>query len=306
MRQSIQLNLDDSEKLSSIGRALSASTRIEILQLLCNNDMNINEIAEYLGIPQSSAATHVKVLEESKLIKTALQPGVRGSMKLCSKTIDTIDISLSSVIEELERKEVIHMPIGNYVDYKVEPTCGIVSEKGPIGQEDEPRCFYHPERYKAKLLWFGKGYVEYRFPNDILKKVKEKRLDISMELCSEDHEYNLNFPSDITLWINGIDAGTFSCKSDFGGRRGTLNPEWWPNKNTQYGVLKTWSLRQEGTFIDDEMIHKTPISSYKLGQMEYISVRLGIKEEAKYQGGVNLFGDCFGDYPQHIKMIIFY
>lgn len=306
MRQSVQLKLDDLEQLASIGRALSVSTRIEILQLLCKKDMNINEIAECLGIPQSSAAAHIKVLEETNLIKTTLQPGVRGSMKLCSKTIDAIQIFLQSSMKDVEKKEIIHMPIGNYVDYKVEPTCGIVSEKGPIGQEDEPRCFYHPERYKAKLLWLGKGYVEYRFPNNILKQVNEKRLDISMEICSEDHEYNMDFPSDITLWINGIDAGTFTCKSDFGVRRGVLNPEWWPDKNTQYGVLKTWSLRQEGTFIDDELVYKTPISSYQLGQTEYISVRLGIKEDAEHQGGINLFGDCFGDYPQHIKMIIYY
>ena len=61
------------------------------------------------------------------------------------------------------------MPIGNYVDYQVEPTCGLVGEKGPIGEEDEPRGFYDPKRTKAKLLWFGRGYVEYRFPNNILK-----------------------------------------------------------------------------------------------------------------------------------------
>lgn len=306
MQQSIKLSLDDCEQLSLIGRALSANTRIEILRLLCNKDMNINEIAECLSIPQSSAVAHVKVLEETNLIKTTLQPGVRGSMKLCSKLVDAIDISLDSQQINKERTEIIHMPIGNYVDYKVEPTCGIVSEKGPIGQEDEPRCFYHPERYKAKLLWFGKGYVEYRFPNNILKDNKEKRIDLSMELCAEDHEYNLNYPSDITVWINGIDAGTYYCPSDFGGRRGILNPDWWPDKNTQYGVLKTWSLREEGTFIDEELVHSTPISSYHLGETEYISVRIGIKDNAKNVGGINLFGDCFGDFPQHIKMVIHY
>ena len=82
MQQSIKLNLDECEQLSSIGRALSAKTRIEILRLLCNKDMNINEIAECLSIPQSSAAAHIKVLEETNLIKTTLQPGIRGSMKL--------------------------------------------------------------------------------------------------------------------------------------------------------------------------------------------------------------------------------
>lgn len=306
MQQRLKLTLDDKEKLSSIGRALSAETRIEILQLLCNADMNINEIAEALSIPQSSAAAHVKVLEETNLIRTTLQPGIRGSMKLCSKSTSEIEILLNSNRLGLERTEVIHMPIGNYVDYKVEPTCGIVSEKGTIGEEDEPRCFYHPERYKAKLLWLGKGYIEYRFPNDFLKHEKEKRVDLSMEICSEDHEYNLDYPSDITLWVNGLEAGTYTCPSDFGGRRGKLNPEWWPDKNTQYGVLKTWSLTGEGTFIDRELVSNVKLSEYQLGEKEYISVRIGIKDDAKHIGGINLFGDCFGDYAQHIKMVIYY
>lgn len=306
MQQRLRLTLDDVKHLASIGRALSAETRIEILQLLCNADMNINEIAEALSIPQSSAAAHVKVLEETNLIRTTLQPGIRGSMKLCSKVSYGIELELNSKRLGNDRTEVIQMPIGNYVDYKVEPTCGIVSEKGPIGEEDEPRCFYHPDRYKAKLLWLGKGYVEYRFPNNLLKHEKEKRVDLSMEICSEDHEYNHDYPSDITLWVNGFDAGTYTCPGDYGGRRGKLNPEWWPDKNTQYGVLKTWSLTEEGTFIDGELVSTTTLSQYQLGNREYISVRIGIKEDARHVGGINLFGDCFGDYAQHIKMVIYY
>lgn len=63
------------------------------------------------------------------------------------------------------------MPIGNYVDYHVEPTCGIVSGDGHIDMEDEPAVFYNPRRVEAKLLWFGNGYLEYRFSNASLKKI---------------------------------------------------------------------------------------------------------------------------------------
>ena len=31
------------------------------------------------------------------------------------------------------------MPVGNYVDYKVTPTCGMVNEEGYIDGEDEPQ-----------------------------------------------------------------------------------------------------------------------------------------------------------------------
>ena len=62
MERSIEVNLDDGKLLSSIGRALSSEVRIEILKLLKEKTLNINEIAEHLSIPASSAAAHVKSL----------------------------------------------------------------------------------------------------------------------------------------------------------------------------------------------------------------------------------------------------
>lgn len=306
MQQSLSINLDDTKQVIRIGKAFSVEARIEILKLLCCQELNINEIAERLSIPASSAAAHVKVLEEAGLITTSLKPGIRGSMKLSEKAVSHIGIDLTTLRTAEERTEVIDMPIGNYVDYRVEPTCGLVGEKRPIGEEDEPRCFYDPKRTKAKLLWFGRGYVEYRFPNQILKNQKEKKLELSMELCSEDHEYNLDFPSDITVWINGVEAGTWTCPGDFGGRRGKLNPAWWPDKNTQYGIFKTWALTEGGTFIDNKKVSDQTLTEYHLSEQDYISVRIGIKKNAEHQGGINLFGDCFGDYAQNIRMVIYY
>lgn len=300
MNKTLQLDLDNKEQLALLARALSTEIRIDILRLLCRGELNINEIAERLKLPQSSAAAHVKALEEAGLIKTSLKPAVRGSMKVCSRQLEGFLVDLST--KQGEESEIINMPIGNFVDYYVEPTCGIVSEKGPIDEEDEPKCFYNPDRTKAKLLWFGKGYVEYRFPNNVLTERKEQRMELSMELCSEDHEYNFDFPSDITVWINGVEAGTWNCPGDFGGRRGKLNPEWWPDKNTQYGELKTWILTEQGTYLDNNRISSLSIGDYRLSENAYISVRIGMKEDAKHIGGVNLFGDCFGDYAQNIRM----
>ncbi len=302
MIQTIKMNLDDSKHLATVAKALSAEARIEILKHLRRCDLNINEIAETLSIPASSAAAHVKVLEEAGLIKTSLQPGIRGSMKVCHIMLDHIYVEVNTIMNNLQDTEIIRMPIGSYVDYKVSPTCGLAGAKGPIGEEDEPRSFYSPDRFETKLLWFGKGYVEYRFPNHSLKDRKEKQMEISAELCSEDHEYNLNHNSDITVWINDIEAGTWTCPSDFGGRRGSLNPDWWPDKNTQYGILKTWMINEAGTYIDEEKIGDKTIKEYHLYDKEYISVRFGVKEEAVNVGGINIFGECFGDYGQNIVM----
>lgn len=305
MEQSIQINLDDKEQLIKIGKAFSSSDRIELLGLLEDGNLNVNEISEKLHIPPSSAALHVKVLEDAGLIKSELLPAVRGSMKVCRKCTDLVEIKTSSQIGT-DHVEVINMPIGSFVDYKVVPTCGIVSTKGPIGNEDEPRCFYHQDRGNAALLWFGhSGYVEYRFPNHILKKTAESKIELSFEICSEDNDYNMDYPSDITLWVNGVEAGTWNCPSDFGGRRGKWNPEWWPEKNSQYGKLKTWTIDQSGCYIDGEKAENTPLSGFSLNKNDFIAVRIGVKDDAVHKGGLNLFGENFGDFAQGIRMAIY-
>ena len=46
------------------------------------------------------------------------------------------------------------------------------------------------------------------FPMQDCKEPMPKAMEFSAELCSETADYNLDCPSDITLWINGIEAGT--------------------------------------------------------------------------------------------------
>ncbi|SCP96000.1 ArsR/SmtB family transcription factor [Anaerobium acetethylicum] len=300
------MDLSDKKELVLTAKALASETRIDILKLLCEEQLNVNEIAERLKIPASSAAVNIKVLEEGGLIRTELQPGIRGSMKVCYKNMDECNISVSLPKNDLDKTEIINMPIGNYVDYLVTPTCGMVSENGPIDEEDQPRCFYNPDRTKAKLIWFRTGYVEYRFPNAGMQGKIVKSIEISAELCSEAADYDLNCKSDITMWINGRDAGTWTSPSDFGGRRGKLNPDWWPDKNSQYGMLKKWRLDQTGTYIDGEKFRSMTIEDYHLAKNPFISVRIGVREDAVYRGGINIFGKNFGDYPQDIRLEIQY
>lgn len=304
MIQTIKMNLDDVTHLANVAKALASETRIEILRHLRYKDLNVNEIAEFLDIPASSSAAHVKVLEEAGMIRTSLQPGIRGSMKVCHIVLDHIYVELATSRNLKQDEEIIKMPIGSFVDYKIEPTCGIVSSKGPIGSEDDPRCYYLPERVEAQLIWLGHGYIEYRFPTSSLTDKKVMRLELSTEICSEDHEYNKNYPSDITLWINSLEVGTWTCPSDFGGRRGKQNPVWWPDKNTQYGVLKTWMVTEQGCFIDDEKSGDYQLTEFQLDKHDYIAVRIGIKDDAGNKGGLNLFGEGFGDFAQNIVMKI--
>ena len=92
-----QLNLEDEKELMALGKALSSEIRIRILELLQKEPICVNEIAEILEIPPSSAALHVRVLQEANLIRTELKPGIRGSMKLCILQETSILLHLSLI-----------------------------------------------------------------------------------------------------------------------------------------------------------------------------------------------------------------
>ncbi len=304
MPKEIELNIERTEELYIVVKALASPIRIGIIKLLNNNPLNVIEISEHLGIPASTAGVNVRILEEAGIIHTELQPGNRGSMKVCSRRWDLIKIILENRTIFSDQSYYAIMPIGNYVDFQGSPTCGLVSQTGFIDEEDIPNGFYNPNRIHAQLLWFHKGYVEYRFPNTVLRQKKPKYVEVSLELCSEAPNYRNNWPSDITMWVNGHDCGTWTSPGDFGDRRGRLNPDWWPMGTTQYGILKTWKIDKEGSFIDEVKESDVNIDALDLEKDNYITVRIGIKEDAKNIGGINIFGEKFGDYGQDILMRI--
>ena len=71
-------------------------------------------------------------------------------------------------------------------------------------------------------------------------------------------------------------------------------------------MLKTWCIAREGTKLDGRKVSALQIEDYHLTGGPYISVRIGIKEDAGHVGGVNLFGEGFGDHPQNILLKFFY
>ena len=48
------------------------------------------------------------------------------------------------------------------------------------------------------------------------------------------------------------------------------------------------------------------INDFNIEDNDFISVKIGIKENAKNIGGISIFGKSFGDYPQDIIMKIEY
>lgn len=300
------LSLGEVSGICDIGRALSSPERIEIIRLLYKENLIIGEIAKALGIPQSSAAFHVKLLEKAGLIRMEEQPGSRGVMKLCSRRYDLLSVNLLDHASDVHAVLNQELPVGAYSHCSVMPTCGLSTAEHVISMEDAEYSFYLPERLYASLLWSAGGFVEYRFANPLPYKSLINRLSFSLELCSEAPGYKEDWQSEITVWINGIDCGAWLSPGDFGSHRGRLTPAFWPDGSSQYGMLKTWEVSGEGCFIDKEKIRDTPISALALADHPFIGVRVGNADTATFRGGFNIFGKHFGDYAQDIILSIEY
>ncbi|RXZ78568.1 transcriptional regulator [Paenibacillaceae bacterium] len=304
----LELSINDPVRLVKVAHALSTHTRVGIIQLLLTrSSFNIFEIAEKLSIPVSTAANNVKVLEDAQLIVSELQPASRGAMKVCRRNFDDVHITLNPSVREHYRGKIveIEMPIGHFVNFDIEPTCGIAGAEGLLILEDDPVQFYLPQSRDAELIWFRQGWVEFRFPRQH-PGTYVRSLEFSLELCSEAPNYSNDWPSDITVWVNDVEVGTWLSPGDFGDHPGKLNPSWWYETGTQHGLLKTWSIDMNRSTIDKENCSDTNIDSLKLEEKPYISFKIGIKPDAKHQGGINLFGKGFGDYPQAIMMRLEY
>lgn len=301
----IEVKLHEREEMQALAHALASSTRLAILDAISNRNMNVNELATALDVPVSTVALNVRVMEDAGLITTYHQPGVRGSMKICSRRFDSIRFGLVKPDAEGRLSTFsVEMPVGGYSLCSVQPTCGLAGANGAIGLDDDARTFYHPVRFAAELLWFRAGFVEYHFTSQLVQNAEPRTLEISFEACSEAPNYHNTWKSDITLWINDMEIGTWHCPGDFGGRRGLLNPDWWPDFCTQFGHLKTWQITDEGSALDGAQISDVRLADLHIEKREYIAVRIGVKESAVHAGGMNLFGKGFGDYPQGIVLSI--
>lgn len=305
----LELSFNDPDKLVTVTHALSTRSRVDILRLLNSRNLNIIEIAEKLKLPVSTVASNVKVLEAAELIHTELLPASRGAMKVCSRNYDDIHIELNlrkTVPTGEAHVYEVEIPIGHYSDCEVSPTCGMANSEGLIIKEDEPASFYHPKHINAQLIWLRKGYLEYLLPLDLPAGAKIESLELSMEICSEAPNYDQDWPSNISVWVNNTEIGMWTSPGDFGDRRGKLNPNWWWDGSTQYGFLKTWRVDHEKTTLDMEKVSGVALKDLQLELSPKLRMRIGIKPDAVHQGGLNLFGRHFGDYDQHIIMRVKY
>jgi predicted transcriptional regulator len=298
----------DGEEVLPVIKALASETRQAILALLTDQVLNVSELAATMNLPHSTVSFNINQLQAAGLVSVATEPGTRGTQKLCAKRYDEVHIRLpGAAAERAPNVMSVVMPIGSYRGVDGRPSCGLVTENKIIGMLDDPRSFYEPDHVHAQLIWFAAdGWIEYAFPNNLPYGVMLRSVELSMEICSEAPGHNPDWPSDISLFINDTEVGTWTCPGDYGGKPGLLTPAWWPLDRTTHGLLKQWTVTDQGSMIDGVALSAVTIEDLHLPASNHIKVRLAVKPDARHRGGMNLFGRRFGNYPQDILMRITY
>ena len=301
------LVVDPLERLDIL-HSLASEVRVRILEHLTRKGpRNVNQVADDLDLPQSTVSSNIQILVDAGQVQTRSEKGRKGSQKICHSTFTELLIAfkdpppakLSDVIE-------VAMPIGLYTRCEVSAPCGLCSPDGVIGLLDVPDTFLDPDRMRAGLLWFTRGFVEYQFPNNAkLTGNKVKSLELILELSSEVPGTSKDWPSDITVAINGHEIGTWISPGDYGDKRGKFTPGWWKLAGSQYGDLKCWEVTDAGTLLDGVKISEYCIADLELSEHRSIRVRIGVKDDARHPGGLNIFGRGFGNQDQDIILRLF-
>jgi predicted transcriptional regulator len=285
----------------SLFKALSSDIRLEILELLAEHkQLNMNDIAEKLNLTNGAITMHIKKLEECGLIKIRTLTAKHGIQKICNLHEDKfiIDIGKQDILNSYD----FEIGVGHYTSYEIYPTCGIATKDKLIGEVDDPSYFAAPERINSDILWFSKGYIEYRIPNYLKPGQDFSEIQVCMEISSEAPGNCSNWPSDISFSLNGVVLGNWTSPGDYADTKGILTPSWWFPIWNQYGLLKLLTVNKFGTFIDGVQISDITLEDLKLNHKSDLFFRLSIPEDARHVGGLTIFGKNFGNYNQGINV----
>ncbi len=285
-------------------KALASDIRLQVIQLLAERNLSIKELAELTGVSSPIMLKHVRMLEENGFVTSSLVRQNGSISRVCTLVFAEYRLIIEARRRGLPADYTVSIPVGTYSDIYPAPTCGLLTEKEQIGVSDDPRCFWDPARVDAQLIWFTKGYVEYRIPARIDADRMPKEIELSFEIASEAPDFAEDWPSDITFSMNGVRLFSWTSPGDYGVKRGVLTPEWWPSN--QYGLLKMIRITPEGSWMDDRKMSDVTIFDVLGEESLSWTIRFEVPEDAEHVGGLSLFGSRFGNYAQDILFRLFY
>ena len=284
--------------------ALASDVRLEIIQLLSKEELNIKELSEKVGISSPIMLKHIQALEDAGIVTSRMVRKNGSLCRVCTLVFAEYRFMIETRRKNLPLVQMFSIPIGQYCDISAKPTCGLATAENVITVMDDPRVFWEPERVNAQLLWFTEGYVDYRIPNYLTEEQRLVELELSLEIASEAPDFADDWPSDITFYINGKKLFSWTSPGDYGIKRGILTPEWWPSN--QYGLLKVIHVTPNGTYMDDIKMSEITLDDIYEQTNPFWDIRFEVPGDAEHVGGLTLFGKQFGNHAQDIVMRVFF
>ena len=178
------------------------------------------------------------------------------------------------------------MPLGLYTSCEVTAPCGLCSTEGIIGLLDVPDTFLDPDRMKAGLIWFTRGFVEYQFPNNArLSKNEIESMEFSMELSSE-------VPGTCgRLAVATSPSRSTARTSAPGPRRATsatsaasTRPTGGSSRAASTASSRAGASARDGTYVDGVKISPVSLKDLDVETHHSIRLRIGVKADAKHPG----------------------
>ena len=203
----------------------------------------------------------------------------------------------------------VAMPLGLYTSCQVSPPCGLCSTRRRSSASSTcPISSSIPSRMQAALIWFGRGHVEYKFPEQRqdLPTREIEALEFSMELSSEvpGHQHRLAL-------------GHQPLGQRRAGRHLDLARRFRRQARHLHAALveaRGLAIRQaEDLEITDERLLRRRreglAGNARPARPRRATIRSGCgsasTSNAKHPGGVNIFGRGFGNYDQDIVMRLY-
>lgn len=300
------MQLDISADSLPVFEALASETRIKLIQFIGCEKKSIGEIAKHLGISSAITTRHVRQLEDAGLLNSERGIGENRNKKMVFLNVDDIHISFPEKVYKGLHLHTSILKIGHFTDFSVSPTCGLATKTAIIGKTDDPKFFMDTLRVDAALVWLSEGYLEYKIPNLLGENEVPEMMEIILEIASEFPISNNVWPSDISIYVNGIQVAVYTVPGNFSDVRGRYTPAWWDSYLSQYGLLKHIRINKLDTAIDGEVCSAVKVSELGLDKETFITLRFAVEPTAKNKGGMTLFGEGFGNHNQDIIINTYY
>lgn len=301
-------NESDIPPMARLCDALGNEARLRILRRLQSEpyEIAVSQLGREVDIPLTTLLYHLEKMEKAELVRVYYKSSTHGTQKTVVRDLRGADLRFNYSIRSGDKMHIFKqsMGVGQFVDFEGDDFNFCTAEKQYAFLGDE--CF-HPDRFDAQLIYTTAGMLSYKFSNRIAKFHRVTEITLSLELCSEAPYFNNNYLSDITFWVNGKELCTWTSPGDFGDRRGLLNPDWWRSVDTQHGMIITLTVNEHGVAINGEPVNSgVNIKTLHLENGNCVKFKFGNKPTSTNQGGFNLFGKKFGDYPQDIDLVFAY